>query len=375
MSVQNDAVAEIKNALRQALISDPQNLLTMPPAFYHSSEFLKIEEEHVFRREWVCLGQTDQLPRAGDYFATELVGEPLLVVRGSDGNIRVLSNVCRHRGTLIASEAGNARRLVCPYHGWTYSHEGQLLHAPYMERVVGFDVGTWRLPEFACEVWQGFIYVNLDGSAASLAPRLHQLDGLISNYHIENYRYLDGDEGIWEANWKCLIENFMEGYHLSFSHAHTLGRFSPTRLCEKLKDGVGFTVYRTNQPERAETPYAHADTTDKERHSSLLILVYPSHLIALSTHSMLSRCVRPVDADNLAVRWALKQPNTAETSEESKARKDFFMRVVQEDRAIIEGIQRGMKSRFVQRAPIGPKDLVGSIVDFNLYLARMIIET
>ena len=90
----------------------------------------------------------------GDYFTTELVGDPLLVVRDEDHRIRVLSNVCRHKWTQVASGEGNTNRFVCPYHAWTYGLDGRLLGARFMERSTEFDLGRCALPELRSEIWE-----------------------------------------------------------------------------------------------------------------------------------------------------------------------------------------------------------------------------
>jgi phenylpropionate dioxygenase-like ring-hydroxylating dioxygenase large terminal subunit len=124
----------------------------------------------LFRKQWICVGHAGALGSPGDFFTTELVGEPLLVVRDSSTAIRVLSNVCRHGASPVAHGAGNATRFVCSYHGWTYGLDGRLLGAPLIQEDEHFAKGGCRLPQFASELWQGYIFVNLDGLAPQLAP-------------------------------------------------------------------------------------------------------------------------------------------------------------------------------------------------------------
>ena len=137
-------IAAIQQALREIRGRGIDQSRTMPNEFYTSEEFLEHEREEIFRKEWICLGRVDELPNPGDYFTTELIDEPLIVVRGQDDKVRVLSNVCRHRSSVIAEGKGNSKHFVCPYHAWTYSDNGQLLRAPYMDKVKGFDVKTCR---------------------------------------------------------------------------------------------------------------------------------------------------------------------------------------------------------------------------------------
>ena len=156
----SDGVGEILKALEEIRNLDADQAKTLPPAYYTSEEFFELEKEEIFRKEWICLGRVDEIPLAGDYFTTELIDEPLIVVRGQDRKVRVLSNVCRHRSSVVLEGVGNRKNFVCPYHAWTYANDGQLLRAPYMDKVKGFQVKNCRLPEFASEVWHGFLYVN-----------------------------------------------------------------------------------------------------------------------------------------------------------------------------------------------------------------------
>ncbi len=172
---------------------------------------MSLEREAIFRAEWVCLGHAGQIPLPGDYFACELAGEPLLVIRGNEGQVQVLSNVCRHRANLVAQGTGNRQRLVCSYHAWSYDLGGHLLHAPLMQEVAARLAKRCDLPVFATELWQDFIFVNLDGQASPLGPRLAPFLPTINNYGILGRHHQFVGHEVWRTNWKCLVENFMEG--------------------------------------------------------------------------------------------------------------------------------------------------------------------
>src|SRR5580700_853519 len=123
-------VHQIRAELAQLRHLTRNHARTMPAAYYTSSEFLELEKDELFRKEWICIGHEGEIPASGDYFTTDLVDEQLLVVRGSDDCVRVLSNVCRHRGNVVARGAGNARRFTCGYHAWSYGLDGKLAAAP-----------------------------------------------------------------------------------------------------------------------------------------------------------------------------------------------------------------------------------------------------
>ena len=118
--------------LSAAAQSDDDALLGMPGAFYTDAEFFAHERNTVLWHGWHCLGRTDEIPIAGDFFTVQLLDEPLLVVRGDDDVVRVLSNICRHRGMPLAEGRGSSKRFVCSYHAWTYGRDGQLLRAARM---------------------------------------------------------------------------------------------------------------------------------------------------------------------------------------------------------------------------------------------------
>jgi phenylpropionate dioxygenase-like ring-hydroxylating dioxygenase large terminal subunit len=346
----------------------------MPPAFYTSPNFLELEEDRIFQKEWICVGRADEVLVPGDYVTAEILGEPIVVVRGTDDRIRVLSNVCRHRGTVIAEGRGRSKRLVCPYHAWTYSCEGQLLHAPHMNDVEGFDPKKRHLPEFRSEIWQGFIFTNLEGSATPLAGRLEGLEPYLTNYHPADMSYFDGDEETWQTNWKCLCENFMEGYHLSFTHRQTLHPITPTDLCEKFPGGAAYTGYRSNfDPKFPDRGLFHTDLGEKERRSALMFWVYPSLVVALAPHLMTYMSVRPLSADSLVTRWGLAAYDGNAAPQQRAEQKTLVMSYNAEDRQRLERVQRGLKSRRAERSPLAPANLAGTIWDFYRYIARVLL--
>ena len=216
------------DALRRELTElkslDRDQARTMPPSFYTSDDFLELEKEQIFRREWICLGHIGEIPEPGDFFTTELVGEQLLVSRGHDNEVYVLSNVCRHRGNLVETAAsGNRRSFVCQYHAWTYDTDGRLKTAPLMKKAKAFNQKKCNLPQLNTEIWNNFIFVNLDGMANPLAGQLDGLQTILHNYHHELRHLLFTDEAVWHTNWKNLTEQLH-------------GRVSP--LCHPSQDAA-----------------------------------------------------------------------------------------------------------------------------------------
>jgi phenylpropionate dioxygenase-like ring-hydroxylating dioxygenase large terminal subunit len=348
---------------------------SMPPAVYTSEAFLALEHEAMFRSEWVCLGHAGQIPRPGDYFSCTVAGEPLLVVRGDEGQVRVLSNVCRHRANLIAQGRGHRQRLVCSYHAWSYDRGGRLLHAPLMEEAAARQGARCDLPVFATELWQDFIFVNLDGQAAPLGPRLAAFLPAINNYGITGRHHQFVGEEVWHTNWKCLVENFMEGYHLSAAHAKTLHAITPTALCRKIAAPPGMTAYTAGYapsvPERG--PYPEA-LSAQERRYSVLFSVFPNLMVSVAPNVTLYLLVQPVDADHVGIQWGLlgtiADPQHPDVIRYRELCESFNL----EDRAQLEAVQQGLKSRHYHGGPLAPSDFEGTVWDFHQYVAARILN-
>ena len=152
-----------------------EEAVPMPSGVYHSPAFFDLEIERLFDQGWICVGREDDIPHDGDFITHHIIDTPVVVFRQPDGNVRAFVNACAHRFTKLLEGRGSNKRFNCPYHGWTYSHDGALLHAPHMEQTAGFNPKAVRLLELHCEVWQGFIFVTLNERPNPLRQQLHQL--------------------------------------------------------------------------------------------------------------------------------------------------------------------------------------------------------
>ena len=368
-----NGVGEILQALAEIRDLDASQARSLPAGFYSSEAFLELEREEIFRKEWICLGRIDEVAKRGDYFTTQLLDEPLIVVRGQDDKVRVLSNVCRHRSSVILEGNGNAKHFVCPYHAWTYANDGQLLRAPYMDQVKAFDVKGCRLPQLASEIWRGFIYVNLDGKAKPLAPRLKGLEPYITNHHPEDMVVNTVLDEVWPTNWKCLAENFMEGYHLSKVHHKTLHYRTPTRLCEKIPPGAGYTGYKSHYTRKypQRKPY-HPDLTAQEKRYSMFFWVFPSHVVGLGPNSIGSLCLQPRGIGEVANRVTLSS-FIEDSAQVPESRVEDFHKIMAEDRAQLALVRRGLASRHAEPNRLGPPDLEGTVWDMFQYMGRQLV--
>ncbi|QEW20889.1 Benzene 1,2-dioxygenase subunit alpha [Marinibacterium anthonyi] len=366
-----DKIARMNALLHELAALPDAEGQCLPGAFYTDPDFFRHEVDTFLSREWHCLGRADELPKPGDYFTTQLFDEPLLVVRDGEGAIRVLSNLCRHRGMPLAEGRGATRRFVCSYHAWSYELNGMLANAPRM-RDRGVTPGSCRLHGFRSEIWNGFIYVNLDDQAHPLAPRLDRLQALLGHYGTDTMRHVETFEEEWQTNWKCLVENFMEAYHLSVVHPETLHPYTPTGLSRKAMADDSFTSYCANYPTTAETRGMGApDLTEDERRRSTLFNLFPTQVASQAATLLVSFSIQPLAVDRIRVRWTLSTHDEELTQDELKARIALWHEVNREDREKLERMQVALCSRHAPSGPLAPADLEGTIKDFYGYLSRM----
>ena len=223
---------------------------TLPWSWYSDPEILRREQERIFRSAWQYVGHDGMVVEPGDRFAAEAGDVPVLVVREGEA-VRAFLNVCRHRGSQLVDDPGNAKSIQCPYHAWTYALDGSLVAAPRADGEAGFDPSGLSLVELRLERRGPFLFVNPDPEAAPLADTLGPLPDLVP---LDGLEFRVRDEYELAANWKIAGENFLECYHCPVAHKgfsaefevspdayrleptgeHVLSQFAPSRT-----DGEG----------------------------------------------------------------------------------------------------------------------------------------
>ncbi len=344
---------------------------SLPGVFYTDAAWLEAERSELFLPDWFCAGRVDEVANPGDYFCFDYVGEPVLVVRGADGVLRALGNVCRHRGTVVASGSGNRKKFLCPYHHWAYDNTGQLINAPQMHEHASFDPALCSLPRLACETWQGFIFVNLNQRAAGFGDALAPLERLIGNYHLEQMRLGYLAEEVWDTNWKCLLENFMEGYHLTPLHKDTLHKVNPSRLCEHLDPGPRHFGYRVGFASRLPAErLGHPDLSQAEMDSCIMFSLPPGLAVGIGSDYCSFLSLRPLEPARVKVKMGLFFHGDDWAQADIDAAVDLFRLTMDEDKQVLLRVQQGLASRFHEPGPLAAQNLEGTIWDFYQYLSR-----
>lgn len=190
---------------------------SLPSKFFSSDDFFHADLDWVWRRGWLFVGHDCEIPKPGDYFTFSIGTDPLLVIRGDDGEVRAFHNVCRHRGTLLCHKpSGTARQLVCSYHQWVYSKDGRLLSCRGMQD--GLDTGALGLSPVATENLCGFIFVNLAKRPDNFGPARALIEPMLRPQGCDRAKVAKAVNYTVNANWKLVWENNRECYHCNLNH-------------------------------------------------------------------------------------------------------------------------------------------------------------
>ena len=321
----------------------------MPKSVYTSEEFTQLEVDKIFAKEWFCVGRSSNLSKPGDYQTLTIANEPVLVVRGQDGVLRAQSNVCLHRMSTLLEGKGNKSSIVCPYHGWTYNTDGCLRAAPAMKGNKNFKTSDYRLPQFRCEEWLGWIMVSLNPHAKPAKEVLGSAEKMIEDFEMESYVEVFSEDFVWNTNWKVLAENFMESYHLPVCHASTIGGLS--RLDEMVcpPGEKTFNYHTILKDPDFKLANAHPTNTllkGERRRTTILLALYPSLLITLTPGYFWYLSLHPLGASKVQVHFGggmqqsfINDPDNADHFEKLKALLD---EVNVEDKGCTERVYRGL---------------------------------
>ncbi|MCF6433354.1 SRPBCC family protein [Leisingera sp. MMG026] len=352
-----------------------------PPQVYTSPEFLELELDEIFNHEWFCVGREDEYENPGDYRATTIGRDPVVVLRDCGGVLRAMSNVCRHRMATLLEGAGNIRgRISCPYHAWTYNLDGQLIGAAHMRE--NFNKKEVCLPQFQVEVWQGWVYVSLDPDAAPLGPRLAGLSKRLENYQLPKYRTLFRAEEIWDTNWKILVQNFTEGYHLFVAHAQTIEPVMPTRLANAMHGGAAYSLYEQGRvpgksyERNSDMQVDNPLLSDEEREKAVLSAIFPCHVMSVVAERTFWLSLQPYGTDKVKVFWGADYyPGAVPDDPEERAAyaaelKAGFDRINDEDKPIIGAIAQNARALAAAPGRLSPKER--TVWYFQQYLAAQL---
>ncbi len=345
----------------------------LPPETYISEKFWAFEKHAIFSREWLCVAHVNEVPNVGDYLPLTVLNEPVLVVRGENRNVRVLSAICRHRGHPLVGgvmenphpgRCMNASRLTCPYHNWVYGLDGRLLGAPSMSETTPVSVlrDNMHLPEIKSEIFHGLIFLNFNDDPPPLAPSLAKLSDEFASYGLE--KLIPGHVFPQESlkwNWKLHHENALEPYHTSYVHKgyHDAVPSNLTQFRE-FEIGDGQVMRTTGFAKTSGDLFEEAGSrrlpeieglSEEQRSRVLFISIMPSAVAVLQPSFVTITFLSPVSAGVMNSRRVnLYSKAATEVPEFDRIRQEQFEHmkiIIMQDKVTQATLQEAYHSRYM----------------------------
>jgi choline monooxygenase len=320
-----------------------EDAYTIPAAWYLDERIENLERDQVFGRNWIAIGRVDQAAEPGQFFTAELAGEPLVVVRGTDGELRAFYNVCRHHAAAVANVPyGTVQHLRCPYHGWTYGLDGTLKGAPEFAGVCNFDRAKNGLVPIRVATWEQFVFVSLHEEAPSLDAFLGDLPARVAPLSLGNVHFFERKTYTLACNWKVYVDNYLDGgYHVPHLH----------KGLNSVLDYKEYTIENSEHYSLQSSPmvssqehasFAATRTGDRAYYYWL----YPNFMINVYEGVMDTNLVLPLAPNKCLVQFDFYFADVGESQKGYNAESVAVSeRVQDEDVDICQSVQRGLRSR------------------------------
>ena len=343
---------------------------TIPSSWYTDNRIYELEKETVFSRSWQAAARIDQLTKPGDYVTTEVADEPIVIVRGSDNQIRAFFNACRHHAAAVMNEPqGNCPQMRCPYHGWTYSLEGELKGTPDFTGVCDFDRASNGLIPIQSAVWEQWILARINSerldkvggqrpplnistaleAGAAGRPVIKSIDSWLAEDAVKEFHALNLGNLHWferrsytiDCNWKVFVDNYLDGgYHVPHLH----------KGLDSVLDYNNYTIECGERHCLQSSPMVTtgaanvAETRKGER--ARYYWIYPNFMINCYEGVMDTNLVRPITVDKSEVIFDFYFTDVSEAAcGRNLASVSVGDKIQREDLDICASVQRGLKSR------------------------------
>jgi phenylpropionate dioxygenase-like ring-hydroxylating dioxygenase large terminal subunit len=343
---------------------------TIPAPWYTDPRVAELERQNVFSRTWQAAGRIEQVEKPGQFVTASIAGEPVVVVRGTDNQLRAFFNVCRHHAMTVMTEpCGHAQHLRCPYHGWTYNLEGDLRGMTEFEGVRDFNRAKNGLVPIRVETWEKFIFVNLDPQAAPLREFLGELTERVSPLGFADLKFVERRSYMQQCNWKVYVDNYLDGgYHVPHMH-------------KGLNSVLDYTNYAIENLERCSvqsSPVTVGSTSEsnaaatRKGDRAFYFWQYPNFMLNWYEGYLDTNFVIPLGADRCEVIFDFYFANV-DPAQMPYIRQSIEVseRVQQEDIAICNGVQRGLGSRAYQAGRLSVRREAGEHLFHRLLAADL----
>tara|TARA_B100001093_G_scaffold434528_1_gene432040 strand:- start:845 stop:2041 length:1197 start_codon:yes stop_codon:yes gene_type:complete len=363
----NSLLSEIIDLKKIEAVNNPiEQAQGLPNECYTSNEYQIFERDKIFSDKWVVIGVGSSIPNIGDANPYDLLGIPLIMIRGKDKKIRVFHNVCSHRGLKLLNEPCHLKNVLrCPYHSWSYDLEGSLVATPHIgglniHQIDSFDRKKSNLKEVKSKIWMDMIFVNLNKNEIEFDEYIKPLESRWSKFiskedqnlirHAKDYGYINLEIN---SNWKFAIENFCESYHLPFIHPelNKKSNISDHYHIQGLPNRfAGQGSHKYNQIMKGNKKFNSFPLWPQDLAlNAEYIALFPNVMIGLHIDHFYIFWLEPISInktkEHIEIYYIGKE--SAESKEFKEMRKEnlnFWREVMTEDISVVEGMQDGRAS-------------------------------
>ena len=317
---------------------------TIPSAWYTDEDLFDLELKTVFSRTWQFAARLDQVAEPGRYVTTDIGGEPIIVVRGLDNTLRGFFNVCRHHAAAVMTDAeGKAAQLRCPYHGWTYSLEGELRGTPDFTGVCNFDRASNGLVPVEINVWEKWIFARIEQGETPIKTFLgDDLVNQIEPLELSGMHWLERRHYAFDCNWKVFVDNYLDGgYHVPHLHKGLDSVLDYSKYM--IENGEHHCLQWSPMVGEGAEPQTGAV---RKGDRALYYWIYPNFMINWYHGAMDTNLVIPRGVDSTEVIFDFYFPDVSDKARQSNlASIEVGQRIQDEDVAICKSVQAGLNSR------------------------------
>lgn len=323
--------------------SADKNVTTLQAQLYWDADAYAAECRNIFFKEWLIFCHESQVAAPGEYVAYTVAGRPILVIRGSDGQLKAFHNVCRHRASMVLKEGcGKAAALRCMYHGWVYDTNGKLKKAPGFGGDEQSLCDRTSLFPVSVKSWHGMVFISMADKPVDFDTSIGDLPAVLKGVDIASFKYFDSATHPLKCNWKTYIENYMEGYHIPAVHP-------------ELNKEVDMTTYQV-VPGRRLAKHVTSMRAENPVNDGLWVWVWPNAALNIYKNGMNLELAIPTGPETVELRYCYLFKDVSEAAADANRRTiDMSFLVTGEDIEICEIVQKNLKAGIYKTGELSPR--------------------
>lgn len=334
----------------------------VPGEFYSSPQIATIEKQRIFLETWLCAGRVEEIPNPGDYTTCEIADESFVLARNEANEITAFMNMCVHRGVAVVTGKGNAQDFSCPYHAWLYDLSGNLITAPRMDQSKA-ELKNCRMRRLESKIWRGWIFVTFNADPLPFEAFVEPYEKELWWFQTDHCRLADKMVIEVDCNWKLLVENLVDVYHVPVLHKGTFGGFVKKNKADafdvRLLPRGGWAYEQKARPHSSTgartfpmLPWLEGMPEDTSSRAG----IYPNLSLSMRADSLRMWQVWPLSASKCVLHVYLMFPEVAFEQPDFRANieeyKGFITQLVNEDASMVVSLQHAMNSPFYEPGPM-----------------------